>query len=382
MKICDMKAGQPIIFTKPKQYEFVKSLGAGGTGKTILMQDATINQYFVCKKYDPEQKEYEDEFFSRFVDEIKIMYSLFDRNIVRIFDYYLYPEEKTGYIIMEYIKGCNIDEYFQFNQFEQINSIFVQMINAFAYLEQNNILHRDIRAANIIIDSSGSVKVIDFGFGKCLNAGNNNEQASIILNWPASKIPNEIYKEVYNEGTEIFYVGYLIKNIIDKYSIDCFKYKILLDQMISVNPSERFSSFEIVKQKIAEQTFENISFSDSQKKIYQEFASAICNVLSSINDTLTLEWDTSVIIENLRIILRDNSLEKYISKPEKLIQCFVKSGFKYYRKGILVSDVKLFYDFFVSQTSPYQEIILNNLYGRINNIPIIDSTSDMDLPFN
>lgn len=377
-----MKAGQIINFSKPKQYEFVQPLGAGGTGKTILMQDTTINQLFVCKKYDPEQKEYEDDFYIRFVDEIKIMYSLYDPNIVRIFDYYLYPEEKTGYIIMEYIKGCNIDEYFQFNPSEQINSVFIQIVNAFAYLERNKILHRDIRSGNIIIDNSGSVKIIDFGFGKRLNIAKSNEDASVILNWPASKVPNEINSEVYNEGTEVFYVGYLIKNIIDKYSIECFKYKILLDQMICVNPSERLSSFELLKQKIAEQTFEDINFNDTQKQIYQEFASDICNILCKIKDTLTVEQDTSVIIEKLRIILRDNSLEKYISHPDELISCFVNSAFTYYNKNILVSDIKMFYDFFVSQSIPYQEIILNNLYGRIRNIPVIDSNYDMDLPFN
>lgn len=124
MKICDMKTGEIITFSKPKKYEFVKILGSGGTGQTILMQDATINNFFVCKKYVPQQKEYTDAFYTRFVDEIKIMYSLFDPHIVRIFDYHLYPEEKTGFIIMEYVNGHDIDEYFKLNEHEHINSFF------------------------------------------------------------------------------------------------------------------------------------------------------------------------------------------------------------------------------------------------------------------
>lgn len=131
LKIEEMEAGQIIQFLKPKCFEFVKRLGAGGTGKTVLMHDTTINELFVCKKYDPEQKEYEDEFYNRFVEEIKIMYSVYNENIVRIYDYFLYPEFKTGYIIMEYIKGKNIEEYFQTADEENINSIFLQIINAF-----------------------------------------------------------------------------------------------------------------------------------------------------------------------------------------------------------------------------------------------------------
>ena len=142
-KISDMKEGQIITFNKPKKYEYVRSLSSGGTGKTILMRDTTINEQFVCKKYEPQQKEYEGAFYQRFVDEIKIMYSVYDRNIVRIYDYFLYPEYKTGYIIMEYIQGEDIDDYFLWEDSEKINAIFVQTINAFAYLEKHGILHRD-----------------------------------------------------------------------------------------------------------------------------------------------------------------------------------------------------------------------------------------------
>lgn len=380
--INEMKSGDEIKFRRPKSYEFIRPLTPGGTGKTILMRDTTINKEFVCKKYDPEQEEYRDEFYERFVDEIKIMYSVYNNNIVRIFDYFLYPKYKTGYIIMEHIDGRNIDEYFQFEKGEHINSVFVQIINAFAYLEQNKILHRDIRAGNVLINNSGTVKIIDFGFGKKLNTDEVDERVSILLNWQASQIPEEIKKEVYDIKTEIFYVGYLIKNLIKKYGIDCFKYSILLEKMISVNPNERVESFELIQKEIAEQKFENINFTDKQKIIYQNFATALCNVLCKIKDSLVVERDTAVIIENLRVILRDNALEEYISQQDCLINCFIKSNYAYYEKPILVETVKQFYDFFVKQSNGLREIILNNLYGRVGNIPVVDSVYDEELPFN
>lgn len=90
----------------------------------------------------------------------------------------------------------------------------------------------DRRATNIMIDEKGDIKVIDFGFGKKLIEEQQENQASVLLNWPASKVPDEIYSEQYGIQTEIFYVGYLIKNIIEKYNIKCFKYGILLEKMI------------------------------------------------------------------------------------------------------------------------------------------------------
>ncbi len=382
LEIEKMEAGQVIKFSKPKYYEFVKALKAGGTGKTLLMRDSTINELFVCKKYDPEQKEYEDEFYNRFVEEIKIMYSVYHNNIVRIYDYFLYPEYKTGYIIMEYIKGEHIEEYFRLADGEDINSIFVQIINAFLYLEQHNILHRDIRATNIMIDEKGDIKVIDFGFGKKLIEEQQENQASVLLNWPASKVPDEIYSEQYGIQTEIFYVGYLIKNIIEKYNIKCFKYGILLEKMIQVNPVNRIHSFEEIQNSIAEQTFEQINFTDEEKEIYQKFANSICALLYQIKDSLSIEKDSSIIIEKLRVILRDNSLEEYITNVTTLISIFVKSDYRYYNNRVEVYKVKDFYEFFLNQADAVKEIILNNLYGRIGNIPVIDSAFDEELPFN
>lgn len=101
--ISEFKEGEIVDFPTNRKYEFVRALKSGGTGKTILMQDTMLNKFFVCKKYSPMQKQYEKEFYNRFIDEIKIMYAIYDINIVRIFDYYLFPEHSTGYIIMECI---------------------------------------------------------------------------------------------------------------------------------------------------------------------------------------------------------------------------------------------------------------------------------------
>ena len=79
-------------------------------------------------------------------------------------------------------------------------------------------------------------------------------------------VVREIYKEQYGAQTEIFYVGYLIKNIIEKYDIKCFKYEMLLEKMIRVDPAERMVSFEKIQNSIAEQTFEQVKFSYKKKR--------------------------------------------------------------------------------------------------------------------
>lgn len=380
--ISEFKEGEIVDFPTNRKYEFVRALKSGGTGKTILMQDTMLNKFFVCKKYSPMQKQYEKEFYNRFIDEIKIMYAIYDINIVRIFDYYLFPEHSTGYIIMEYVEGKNIDEYFKEEDTDKINSIFVQLINAFAYLEKNNILHRDVRSENVLIDDSGTVKLIDFGFGKNVNEVG-NEENSIYLNWPVSQKPEELYSGVYNSQTEIFFVGYLIKNLLAKYEMNSFKYTELLRKMIEISPQKRINSFLTIQDEISNQAMETFDFSREQKNIYRTFAEDLKNSISVIKDSLIVEKDIGIIIEKMKKVLRDNALEMYISNNYVLISCFIKSNYKYYTgKEIPVVEVKNFYNFLVSQSSEKREIILNNLYGRLNKIPVVNSMYDEELPFN
>lgn len=224
-----LKTGEVIKFDGSKIFKYLETLGRGGDGETMLFEDETTNMKFAIKKYSPQNLDYLDEDYKRFVEEIKILFKLVHPNIVRIYNYYLYPANKTGYLQMEYIKGVTINE-FELAWVYGWEEIFVSTIEAFAYLEENNILHRDIRPANIMIDEKRTVKIIDFGFGKVI--GNAvDEKASVVLNWPVSEFPQELQTTgTYNHQTEIFFVGKLFSKLpltgIDdgfKYTISCLE---------------------------------------------------------------------------------------------------------------------------------------------------------------
>ena len=100
-----------IKFLKSKDYTAIRDIGQGGTGKTKLIKDETINETFVCKKYSTYYPEHQSLYYENFVNEIKILYKINHPNIVRVFSYYLYPEQSTGYILMEYIDGVDIEQY-------------------------------------------------------------------------------------------------------------------------------------------------------------------------------------------------------------------------------------------------------------------------------
>ena len=86
-----------------------------------------------------------------------------------VFNYYLYPEQLTGYILMEFVDGEEIHGFMKNNP-EKVNDIFLQTINGFKYLENIEVLHRDIRPQNILVSSDGIVKIIDYKITVCHKA--------------------------------------------------------------------------------------------------------------------------------------------------------------------------------------------------------------------
>ena len=237
-----------IKFLKSKDYTAIRDIGQGGTGKTKLIKDETINETFVCKKYSTYYPEHQSLYYENFVNEIKILYKINHPNIVRVFSYYLYPEQSTGYILMEYIDGVDIEQYLTVNP-NKINDLFIQTINGFKYLEERNILHRDIRPSNILISNDGIVKIIDFGFGKDVQKSVDYEK-SITLNWTYS-LPNDFSMSIYDFKTEVYFVGKLFERIIiDNNLHQIFKYKVALDKMIITNHDIRIASFYDVTRDI------------------------------------------------------------------------------------------------------------------------------------
>jgi len=139
-----------IQFLRKRDYRLVRELGQGASGKTVLLYDEQIEEHFVCKKYVPYSEAHRQQLFANFVREIKLLHQIHNGNVVRVFNYYLYPDNYTGYILMEFVDGSDIDEYIA--RFpEKTNELFLQAISGFAYLERAGILHRDIRPGNVMV---------------------------------------------------------------------------------------------------------------------------------------------------------------------------------------------------------------------------------------
>jgi len=370
-----------IKFIRRKDYKLIKEVGQGGFGKTVLLHDETIDSLFVCKKYSPYHEELQEEFYKNFIQEIKLLHLVSHENIVRVFNYYLYPEKFTGYILMEYIKGDNIENFLHDHP-ESINEIFIQIVEGFRYLESVKILHRDIRPQNILVDDSEKAKIIDFGFGKKV-VYKKDFNKSVSLNWWCDP-PNDFNDNLYDHSTEVYFVGKLFEKAILENDIEVFGYKEILNQMIKMDKKDRFESFNEINRAILNKENISINFDEPEKETYRWFADGLIQLYAKIETDSQYVNDVNKIIENLEKTYKKNLLEESLQNSVELTRCFV-SGEYHYKKNetIYVSCLKAFIEFLKNNPKEKQKVIINNIQNRLDSIERYANLpfSNDDIPF-
>lgn len=367
-----------VEFLRKKDYVFVKELGRGACGRTVLLRDDELGENYVCKKYAPFSELHREELYSGFVREIKLLHQLLHPNIVRIFNSYLYQESHAGYILMEYVDGCDIEKYLKENP-ERSNEVFEQTIAGFSHLEKNKILHRDIRPGNVMVADSGAVKIIDLGFGKRVQHSADFDK-SITLNWWCTT-PEEFSRSVYDFSTEVYFVGKLFEKIITQYGIEHFKYGGILSKMCVWAREERVKSFLDVGRAVAVDLFQEIEFSDGEIHSYRLFADSLSKAITKIESGAKYVDDIELIQTQLEAAYRSCMLEDTIPESSLVVRKLITGAYYSRGKTIQVWVLKDFIRLMRSSSHEKQRIIMANLYTRLDSIERYGNGFDDDIPF-
>lgn len=367
-----------VKFIRRHDYQLVRELGQGACGKTVLLYDDLIDEHFVCKKFTPYQEESRQELFNNFVRETKILHRVFHENVVRVFNYYLFPEVHTGYILMEFIEGSDIEDFLAKSP-ELINEVFLQAISGFHYLEANGILHRDIRPLNLLVRNDGSLKIIDFGFGKQVQVAEDFDK-SISLNWWCEP-PEEFSRAIYNFGTEVYFVGKLFERIIQENELDDFKYAELLGKMCQRRPADRIPRFSEVERFIQNNRFFEIGFSEEEIECYRNFADALNTQITKIEDGAKYQDDIDKIQTGIEQAYRSFMLEQYVPESAIVLRCIIRGDYYRKQKGLQVWVVRDFLQMLKGLSPEKKRIVMSNLHTRLDAIPRYNEVLDGEIPF-
>ncbi|XP_029922165.1 MAP/microtubule affinity-regulating kinase 4 isoform X1 [Myripristis murdjan] len=151
-------------------YRLLKTIGKGNFAKVKLARHILTGREVAIKIIDKTQLN--PTSLQKLFREVRIMKSLNHPNIVQLFE--VIETEKTLYLIMEYASGGEVFDYLVSHgrmKEKEARAKFRQIVSAVHYCHQKNIVHRDLKAENLLLDADSNVKIADFGFSNEFTMG-------------------------------------------------------------------------------------------------------------------------------------------------------------------------------------------------------------------
>src|SRR5690242_9956017 len=151
-----------------RNYRITDKLGAGGQGAVYKATDMKLGRPVVIKVIPPELSAKAAN-VKRFEREARLASSLDHPNICTIFD--LDEVDGVHFIAMQFVEGKNVRQLVAGRPLELKTALLIglQVADALAAAHKRGIIHRDIKSGNVMVTSTGQVKVLDFGLAKLLD---------------------------------------------------------------------------------------------------------------------------------------------------------------------------------------------------------------------
>ncbi len=209
-------AAKSVIGLQIGRYKVISELGSGGMGTVFLAEraDGEFEQKVALKLIKNGLGS--DTILRRFVSERQILASLNHPNIAHLIDGGT-TDDNLSYFVMEYVKGETIIEFARSRNLgiEERLDLFHKVCSAVIYAHQNLVIHRDLKPTNILVNSEGSPKLLDFGIAKLLKAENNGDTATQhFVFTPEYASPEQIRGENLTTATDIYSLGVILYELL------------------------------------------------------------------------------------------------------------------------------------------------------------------------
>uniref|UniRef100_A0A8C9YG78 MAP/microtubule affinity-regulating kinase 3 n=1 Tax=Sander lucioperca TaxID=283035 RepID=A0A8C9YG78_SANLU len=152
-------------------YRLLKTIGKGNFAKVKLARHILTGKEVAIKIIDKTQLN--PTSLQKLFREVRIMKGLNHPNIVQLFE--VIETDKTLYLIMEYASGGEVFDYLvSHGRMKEVEARakFRQIVSAVHYCHTKNIVHRDLKAENLLLDADANIKIADFGFSNEFTLGN------------------------------------------------------------------------------------------------------------------------------------------------------------------------------------------------------------------
>ncbi len=197
------------------RYEVLSVLGHGGMGIVYKAQDLTLDEPIALKVLRPEVAPTE-EMAARFHSEIKLARRVRHRNVCAIHEYG--EEGPLRYIAMEFVGGANLRELVRTLgplPPEEAYELALQVLDGLGAVHDLGIIHRDLKSANIMRDTQGVVRLMDFGLASVRRASESPATMTINLSGtPEYMSPEQVRGEHGDFQSDIYALGIILFEIL------------------------------------------------------------------------------------------------------------------------------------------------------------------------
>ncbi|MEK6406865.1 MAG: protein kinase [Acidobacteriota bacterium] len=207
-------AGQPL-----GPYILLREIGRGGMGVVYhaARADDEFNKQVAIKLVQPGP--HNKDLLRRFRRERQILANLDHPNIARLLDGGR-TEQGVPYLVMEYVEGAPMTEYcdeLKLSITERLK-LFRNVCAVVQYAHQNLVIHRDLKPSNILVTVDGSVKLLDFGIAKLLDADpaytTSATTAGLPLMTPEYASPEQIRGEPVSTASDVYSLGIVLYELL------------------------------------------------------------------------------------------------------------------------------------------------------------------------
>ena len=156
-----------------KQYEFVRKIGAGGSGVVYLANDTLLQRPVVLKLLKRGNLTVEQMRATQ-LREARLASAIDHPNVCAIYDVGEAPAEygagEEAYIVMQYIPGKSLDKLIAEGpaSLQLVLSAGIQIADGLSAAHHLGIFHRDLKPANVMLTDGGLIKILDFGLARRL----------------------------------------------------------------------------------------------------------------------------------------------------------------------------------------------------------------------
>jgi len=194
------------------RYRIERAIGSGGMGMVYLAEDLELGEKVAIKTLRSELLTSEETAIERFRNEIRLARRMAHHNVVRTHDFG--KADGVYFVTMEYVEGTTLRAVLE--QRGHLGAaatlaIARQLADALQCAHQEGIIHRDIKPQNLLLDSSGTLKVSDFGVARLAQPGAHSlTQAGMVVGTPAYMAPEQLLEEEVDARSDLYSVGVVL----------------------------------------------------------------------------------------------------------------------------------------------------------------------------